>query len=75
MTYIPGIGEEFVPCTVWGTVMETDFVVGHKHLVARSVLPYSFPTSGLQDSPSCSWAAGRDIDKTQLRMGREAAQS
>lgn len=31
-----------VPCMVWGTVMGTEFVVGHKHLVALSVLPSTF---------------------------------
>lgn len=75
MAYFPGMGGEFVPCTVFGTAMESEFVVGHKHLVALSVLLYSFSTSGLQDPPSYSWAAGRGMDKSQLRMGREAAQS
>lgn len=40
LAHFPGIGGESVPCTVLGTVMESEFVVGHKHLVTLSVLTY-----------------------------------
>lgn len=60
---LPGVGEllDFfpwdgrrVPCMVLGTVIGTEFVVGHKHLANLSVLHSSFLTSGLQNFPSHS---------------------
>ena len=55
--------------------MGTEFVVGHKHLVALSVLPSSSSTLGSKTLSPHSWGGGRGIDKSQLRVGRETAQS
>lgn len=60
---------------VLGTVIGTEFVVGHKHLANLSVLHSSFLTSGLQNFPSHSWGGRRGIDKSQLRMRKDSAQS
>lgn len=45
------------------TVMGTEFVVGHKHLVALSVLPSSSSTLGSKTLSPHSWAEGGDWHK------------
>ena len=69
------MGGGLVSCIVLGTVMETKFVDGHKHLVVLSVVPSSCPIPGLKDPSSCTWDGGRGIEKSQLVTEREAAQS
>lgn len=55
--------EKRVPAWFGRTVMGTEFVVGHKHLVALSVLPSSSSTLGSKTLSPHSWAEGGDWHK------------